>query len=447
MIVLNIKNEIKWIKEYRFPIKRNYSSLYIQTKEILTEYISNIENCSFLKKDIQQKIINFTESIINTACAIENESKCEAKDIFFNALDEISDYFPMRGLYRSKDGISVLNNFFRVNRCENFEYNKISMLHIPFSKKDLVSENRYNIAGQPCMYASTDAVLCWYETNMPTDFYIQKYTCESLDAIDKAVMYMDWNPIRVYSYICNCADDTECIKRAVSILSIWPLMIVCSFIARNKNSNFVEEYKIPQLLTLWIIKSKKVIGIIYRSDSKYDEVRNRGGSNVAIPVKEGDDNGYSRELEMIFGATEEEKPVRIEMAKELSEIISDDIIIIQEFKEKIENAIRHYEYPKVYCDYKNICNIAIINMKALKGECINLRALFTLKSLGHLTDLPNEENIYKSSTGILFNDVEIEKINNNIKEFKDSIVPIICRFINIEGRIMDINVNNCDGME
>ena len=64
--------------------------------------------------------------------------------------------------------------FYRVRISKEqgeFENKPLELFHIPYSKRFLARNDRYNMAGRVCLYLSSVLNLAWKECGMPTNFY------------------------------------------------------------------------------------------------------------------------------------------------------------------------------------------------------------------------------------------------------------------------------------
>ena len=61
--------------------------------------------------------------------------------------------------------------FFRFRCGNNYDYSINDLFHIPYSKRTLVNNYRYSIAGHPSLYLGQSTFVCWNELRKP-DFNI-----------------------------------------------------------------------------------------------------------------------------------------------------------------------------------------------------------------------------------------------------------------------------------
>ncbi len=76
-------------------------------------------------------------------------------------------------------------------RCDNGEgiENRQDIFHMPYSKRSLVSTQRYSIPGCPSLYFGGSIYDCWLEMGKPSfhEFYVSRYeTSEHLNILDLA---------------------------------------------------------------------------------------------------------------------------------------------------------------------------------------------------------------------------------------------------------------------
>ena len=68
---------------------------------------------------------------------------------------------------------SNVNRLFRIRHSETELLERNQLFHIPFKDRHLVANQRYSIAGLPCLYLGSSIYVCWL-CNLPLTSYIQK---------------------------------------------------------------------------------------------------------------------------------------------------------------------------------------------------------------------------------------------------------------------------------
>lgn len=152
-------------------------------------------------------------------------------------------------LYKARVGNQILSK-----RTEIF--------HLPFDQRHLVKNYRYSITGVPSLYLGTSTYICWLELNQPpfSDFWISKYVFNPKENIVIDFTYSIENKINEFKA------STINVGRLNDYLKVWPFIIACSFKTKFPDSNFQEEYIVPNIILQWIKRDKpNIIGLKFLS--------------------------------------------------------------------------------------------------------------------------------------------------------------------------------------
>ncbi|AHW93183.1 hypothetical protein [Enterobacter asburiae] len=230
---------------------------------------------------------------------------------------------------------------YRVRKSEKPISKRAEIFHIPFSKRHLVGAQRYSVDGLPCLYLGTSLYVCWQEMNKP-DFdklYISAFT-----TTDDKSRILNFAP-SLLSYIPQDESSiTNIGQRKASYLTLWPLIIACSYKKTHPDSKFTQEYIVSNLLMQWIsqrIKSQ-IVGIAYFSTHMKKTKNSTRSINVVFPpkstYKQTNDFEYSPKLSSLFNFT---PPVSWQVLKTL-----DYQLTMTQTKEQAE-AINHLRNREV----------------------------------------------------------------------------------------------------
>lgn len=178
-----------------------------------------------------------------------------------------------------------LINRFKVNGIENCtlyrivdvnktEVSNINSGHVPFDKRYLIGDGRFNISGCPCLYMSNN------------------WEC----AIDEIGALKESNTRLVFSYkpkanswFLNLVVPTEeWINDAngyelSSFILLYPLFVLCLTCASNGKSSFNEEYMISQLL-YQVIFYQEHNDYTPPCGIKFTSTKNKNCINYVVPV-------------------------------------------------------------------------------------------------------------------------------------------------------------------
>ena len=114
----------------------------------------------------------------------------------------------------------------------------------------------------------------------------------------------------------------------------------------------------------WLRTNSTFIGVRYYSDSSNALVRNNRGHNVAIPVRDENNAGYSSEICSLFEFSEDAKSKTVDMANILQRKFSKEIANLELFLEEVTYEKQHFNSldptlssatVAVYSDYCSIC--------------------------------------------------------------------------------------------
>lgn len=198
---------------------------------------------------------------------------------------------------------------YRVRKSERPLIDREDIFHIPFSKRHLVSAQRYSVAGLPCLYLGSSLYVCWQEMNKP-DFdklYISSFI--SQDGKSKVLNFVPHLKISTSFKVKNDEDLTESNFIKGSYLVLWPLILSCSYIKIHESSSFTQEYIIPNLLMQWISRrgQSPISGIAYSSTRMKKSRDSKLSINVVFPPKatyrQTIQNDYCPRLSSLFEFT------------------------------------------------------------------------------------------------------------------------------------------------
>jgi len=182
------------------------------------------------------------------------------------------------------------------------KYSALELLHLPFTKRELASTERFSAAGTPCSYMSLQDCLAWLECGCPNSFALMKISINPIENQKYKLLRLD---IRPHEYFrldgFNNRKQEEVKEFLVNLCYTLPLTAACSFICKHKDAEFKEEYIIPQLLMSWIKeKATCCIGVRYNTSTDNERAYSYGGHNIAIPILSPGQNGYCTKLQEIF---------------------------------------------------------------------------------------------------------------------------------------------------
>ncbi|EKQ1560019.1 hypothetical protein P4W37_004260, partial [Salmonella enterica] len=175
---------------------------------------------------------------------------------------------------------------YRVRKSDNYLTKREEIFHIPFSQRHLVRNQRYSVAGLPCLYLGASLYVCWREMNRP-DFNKLFVSAFYTSQTHPEEMILNLNIEALIDITSNFRNKNQPknFKLALSLVALWPLILSCNYLNKQQDAIFIQEYVIPNLLMQWISRQAehKIIGIAYHTtkiDSGYYGYK---GLNVVFP--------------------------------------------------------------------------------------------------------------------------------------------------------------------
>lgn len=255
-----------------------------------------------------------------------------AYQVMSEALSKI-DWTPFRrSLEEPNDAINLEDPFsvdvYNVNhpplfriRSDRIEFetlNRGDIFHVPFEKRRFVGNQRYSIAGLPCLYLGSSLWICWEELGRPAldSIWVSRFRIvRPVSVLDfQFPPHQAWRLYEALLQGAPGANDHSSLDRLrasfnsdfiKAYLRCWPLIAACSIKRELRFGSFAPEFIIPQLLLQWVAQEGLVDGIRYfsvRTPTQGNHLR--GHSNCVFPVKTTSLQGYCPELKTTFALTE-----------------------------------------------------------------------------------------------------------------------------------------------
>jgi hypothetical protein len=158
------------------------------------------------------------------------------------------------------------------------EIKRKDIFHVPFESRNLVQNQRYSIAGLPCLYLGSSIWICWEELGRPdlNSVFVSRFRFSE----KTTVLDFQLTPSRawqLYENIIKNIASTAPMPRIQELkkrydegfisayIIFWPLIAACSVRVGDRKGSFFSQYIVPQLLLQWVTKQAKVDGIRYFS--------------------------------------------------------------------------------------------------------------------------------------------------------------------------------------
>ena len=212
--------------------------------------------CDTIKKSYKQWCCGDCQQALNTLkYVLKKRMGCDKLKIGFKDL-----------FSKSNSNSEVLYKA-RIADPNSLELKEDDMLHIPLNRRYLVQNQRFSIAGCPCIYMCNNSYTCWTELGKPefSRFYVS------------AIKITQQNKMQ----LLNLYDDGTTFSG--DRLYVFPLIIAISFKNYDNKRKFKPEYVISSMIMI-LLSHLGCDGVIYSSNCAphYTTVLNM---NIAIPVK------------------------------------------------------------------------------------------------------------------------------------------------------------------
>lgn len=223
--------------------------------------------------------------------------------------------------------------FFRVRASKKEELKRPrDLFHIPYNKRHLVSNERYSMAGHPCLYLASFLQIAWQECGYPHQYYYSEFKYQndvSSQEQWKFITFLSPRDVATTWFVAKNMEESYYEELSIRYLLSYPLIYACSIVNLNGHSAFKPEFVIPQMLMQWVFRNYESIkGIKYFSCYNADDIRHYNGFNVVMPAKIRDKRKlYSEDLVQKFKVSQ---PFLVE-----NKLGEKEAGIVKTYKEKI----------------------------------------------------------------------------------------------------------------
>ena len=292
-----------------------------------------------LAREINKQKVNindFCQGILNSLGGYQKGHIEQAYSDFKKAMDIFKPFLFPENKGQEAHTIGLYKPFYRARVGSNKPYTKEQMFHLPFSKREFASTQRFSIPGLPCLYLSNSIYVCWEELNRPpinklqvSRFQQENFNLKILDLSMTAEQIKISTRLKSEHEIKSKYDYNYI---AFWFLMTWPLSLICSLSVKNENAPFKHEYIFPQFLLQWVTFDKDVDGIKYFSvkANPYNKEDFSQYANYVFPPKEMTLGNYCSHLKKSFKLTD---PISFEVFKTVD---PNYIFISKEWLEKVK---------------------------------------------------------------------------------------------------------------
>lgn len=307
---------------FELPLKREAASISITLQKrfnIYLELLDKLDKRDKYTRNIRDHIVdinNLCKKLLLAHKSYLQGSPYKAYDHFSNGMSNLEAFL----LFRIRERVKYLDSYslFRVRESKEKYLSKKDIFHIPFEHRYKVSNQRYSINGFPCLYLGSSIYVCWEELNRPNfgDLYVSEFR---LVTHYPKILDLTFSAKESQSFLGRFKKDNDFhewkLNGIIDKVILFPLIMSCSIINREKNRVFKEEYIIPQLLLEWVRNKKVINGIEYFSLSLPEyNLDQRLYKNYVFPAKQQKVKGQCNFLSSIFELTD---PISWDFAKTL----------------------------------------------------------------------------------------------------------------------------------
>jgi len=275
------------LKTFGFPLKSQSNLTYYKTLkkglELFEEKIYGLnrnDEISFKIRSEHKNIVASNKRILQIISSYLLGNSSDAYNVLEKLLE--SDFYSEKISHlieKDNSFSSEESKLLRIRFSIEQLYSREEMFHIPFSKRHLVANQRFSIAGLPCLYLGSSIYVCWLELGRK-DFgglWVSGYRSQSIFKILN--LAYDLNII-----FKRYENQEILLEQFIDYFLIWPLVMASSFQVKYPTAPFHEEYIIPSLLLQWItFKNKKIDGLKYLSTKLESYEMPSYGINYVFP--------------------------------------------------------------------------------------------------------------------------------------------------------------------
>jgi len=277
-----------------------------------------------------KKIFDLLVSIID---AYDNADMATAQERFNLMMEQVKPYFILSDISWPQ----YTDRFFRVRGSTDKLKDPKDLFHIPYKKRHLISNERYSLAGHPCLYLASYLHIAWQECGYPHKYYYSEFKYQFAEKEDdewKFITLLSPRDVANRWFVAINPPEESYLNIAVSYLFTYPLIFACSIVNLNGSSAFKPEFVIPQMLTQWVYRNYDFVkGVKYFSCYDADDIRHYYGFNVVMPAKNIDyRRGLSKDLMSKFKVS---KPVFLE-----NKLGENEATTVKKFKEDLVATMR-----------------------------------------------------------------------------------------------------------
>lgn len=282
--------------------------------EFLSKYDAMVvkNNYRRLPSDFYAELLNrrpIIEQCVEKPLNVLHEYNKSNFEIAYHIFDELMETLKPYLLITDISGPYFKGRrFFRVRTSETKLENPRDLFHIPNTKRYLITNERFSLAGHPCLYLATYLGIAWEECGRPNQFYYSEFEYQRSVEFKPEYQFISLlSPRSIaqdYLVAMNPNNDAARERDLKNYISTFPLLLACSIVNSRGNTVFKPEYIIPQMLVQWVKRNNAEFkGITYLSCIDNIKLSRINGYNVVLPAIDFNSDGYCSQLASMFKAS------------------------------------------------------------------------------------------------------------------------------------------------
>ena len=191
-----VQEEFSELQKITFPIDRgNLSVADYLYRKIYTEYMDIIQTIPSLKNNCSS-IADFCNAIVKTLQYYNDGRVLSAYRTFYESMDQINHCLYHSYIERTDNIHGIWGKYCRIRKYKpnDEKYSALELLHLPFTKRELASTERFSAAGTPCSYMSLQDCLAWLECGCPNSFALMKISINPIENQKYKLLRLDIRP-------------------------------------------------------------------------------------------------------------------------------------------------------------------------------------------------------------------------------------------------------------
>lgn len=281
-----VEKELDMYNDFVAKFAAENHSGYPRLKDVSKNVLDNVQT-------LKDALKNYFSGRIQEAHSLMRSYIEKYNDVMFNAV--IDKNYAFRGIsvpslrpsfyagneYYVKEYERMMTwplSFFKARVNGDFLERK-DMLHIPFNKREIVSNWRFSVTGLPCLYLSSTTWGSWIEMGEPDQNKFQVSALKipgNLKVLNLCIQQY------LIGGMSSFITEQEAYDRILLLVEFMPLVIASSFrVTGQKERVFKSEYVIPQLIMQACLELG-IDGVAYLSRRTDDMIAYPYAVNLAL---------------------------------------------------------------------------------------------------------------------------------------------------------------------